>query len=225
MNYYIVSLGPCCMTKYVINTMKYHSPTMPFDWMFSSLTFIKNIMMDNFNLLLDKNYIKSTNPCWNKNKSYNILYNNDILQSKNITNHLLLKNELCDYHNFHMWNHYNLLEDEQFLKYKKYVNRFQEMLQSKELKIFLFIQYYDNDCIEEIIDFNEYLSKNIINYKMICIKCKKVDNKTQEFYCSYNTNNLHIYDLEIYNYQDTIEDEDVVKIKMEIDSFLKYVSL
>ena len=59
MNYYIISLGPYCITKNTINRMKYNSKTMPFDWMFSSLTFIKNVITDNFKSLLNKENIKS----------------------------------------------------------------------------------------------------------------------------------------------------------------------
>ena len=38
--------------------------------------------------------------------------------------------------------------------------------------------------------------------------------------CSYNNNNLYIYDLEIYRYEDEIEENNLEKIKKEIDSFL-----
>ena len=119
-----------------------------------------------------------------------------------------------------MWRHYNLLEEEQYIKYNKYVNRFRETIKSTDLKIFIFIQYYDNNCIDEIVSFNDYLLQNIINYKFICIKCFKVKDKTFDFMCSYNNNNLYIYDLEIYRYEDEIEENNLEKIKKEIDSFL-----
>ena len=214
---YIISLGPHCITKNAINKMKYISPTMPFDWMFSSLPFIKMILIDNFNRLLNRDYIKSTNPCFSKDKSYNVLYNNSILHHPNITNHLLIKNELCDYNNFHMWNHYNLLEDEQYTKYKKYIDRFNNVLQIDDLKIFLYIQYY-NHPIDEILDFNNYIMTRITNYKLLCIKCNKVDTKTDLFVCSYNHNNVYIYELEIDTYQDDMEDIHLDKIKIIIDN-------
>ena len=214
---HIISIGPHCITKNAINKMKFISPTMPFDWMFSSLTFIKMILIDNFKLLLNRDYIKSTNPCFSKNKSYNIIYNNSILSHPNITNHLLINNEICDYNNFHMWNHYNLLEDEQYIKYIKYIDRFNNVLQMDDLKIFLYIQYYNNS-IDEIVDFNNYLIQNIKNYKLLCIKCNKVDSKTDLFMCSYNDNNLYIYELEIDKYQDDMEDIHLDKIKIIIDS-------
>jgi len=214
----IISLGPFCMTKTCINNMQFNSPTMPFDWMFSSLTFIKSVIKDNFKELLNKKNIHSNKPCWSTNKSYHSLYNNDILQSKNITTHLLSKNELADYNNFHMWNHYNLLEEEQYEKYFKYIERFRTILNSESIKIFFYIQYYD-DSIEEIIDFNDYLSNNIINYKFVCIHCKKSEEE-KKFFCYYNKNNLYIYNLCINNYQDNIELIDVDKIKNEINSII-----
>ena len=162
MSVHVVSLGPFCITKYAINDMALESPTMPFDWMFSSLTFIKEVCADNFIQLMEKKNIRSTNPCWSKNKSYNICYNDSILRTKNIQTHYISKNEMCDYRNFHMWNHYNLLEEEQYDKYKKYVERFQTMFLSEERKLFIYIQYYDN-TIEEVIDF-----KNRVNSKIEC---------------------------------------------------------
>lgn len=200
--------------------MKYNSKTMPFDWMFSSLTFIKDVISNDFGLLLNKENIKSKNPCWDKNASYNVLYNDDILKSKNITNHLLIKKELCDYNNFHMWRHYNLLEEEQYSKYQKYVNRFRDTIKSEEFKIFLYIQYYDNNCLEEIFNFNDFLQKTVSNYKFVCIKCKKVEIKTTDFVCSYNNKNLHIYDLEVCKYEDELEEKDLEKIKAEMEALI-----
>jgi len=219
MNNHIVSLGPFCITKDAINSMNFYSKTMPFDWMFSSLLFIKDVIKDDFNLLLNKEYIKSTNPCWDKNKSYNILYNENILKSKNITNHFLIKNELAEYYNFHMWNHYNLLDEEQYNKYIKYVSRFKSMIQSEDLKIFLYVQYYD-DTINEIIEFNNYINETIKNYKLLCINCKKVNIKTNNLICSYNDNNLYIYDLEIEIYKNNLEEYDLEEIKQVINSLI-----
>jgi hypothetical protein len=202
--------------------MSFNSPTMPFDWMFSSLSFIKSVLQDEFSQLLSKEYICSSNPCWSKNKSYHTLYNSSILQSKNITTHLLTKNEMADYYNFHMWSHYNLLEEEQYVKYEKYVKRFQSMTKSNHLKIFLYIQYYD-DTISDVIDLNNYLSNIIKNYKFVCIHCKKVNKEiiNNTLVCTYNINNLYIYDLEIENYQDNLEQSALQQIKKELDIIIK----
>jgi hypothetical protein len=219
MNHFIVSLGPFCITKTTINQMDLISKTMPFDWMFSSLPFIKNVLIDNFSELLNKENIRSTNPCWSKDKSYNILYNNTILQSKNITTHLLAKKEFDDYNNFHMWNHYNLLEEEQYVKYVKYVERFRQMINSTDLKIFLYIHYYD-DTLFDVFDFNEYLMNQITNYKFICIHCKKVEvknNYSERGICCYKENNLHIYNIEIEKFHDTLDDESIDFIKKIIN--------
>ena len=225
MNYSIVSLGPFCITKNAINDMSYNSPTMPFDWMFSSLPFIKSVLQDDFCQLLKKEYIYSTNPCWSKDKSYNILYNDSILQSKNINTHLLTKNEMADYNNFHMWNHYNLLEEEQYTKYEKYVKRFQTMTRCSHLKIFLYIQYYENN-IFDVIDLNDYLLNTMTNYQLVCIHCKKVDKEriNGDLVCSYNKNNLYIYDLEIEKYQDNLEKEALQQIRTALDAIIEFNS-
>ena len=236
METHIVSLGPCCITKSCINNMKFYSKTMPFDWMFSSLTFIKNAICDDFIQLMDKNNIKSTNPCFSKNKSYNFLYNEIILNSQNITTHLLYKNELADYNNFHMWNHYNLLEEDQYVKYVKYIERFKNMFYSKELKIFMYIQYYSDEItdetsndsskeygnnVDDVVDFNNYINNIITNYKFICIRCKKTnENVMDNLNRSYYKDNLYIYDLKIEKWEDDIVQEDCEKIKVVINSII-----
>jgi hypothetical protein len=220
MNNYIISLGPFCITKTAINQIGFYSKTMPFDWMFSSLNFIKNVIMDDFNNLLNIDYICSTNPCWSKNKSYNTLYNDNILKSKNITTHLLSKEEYADYDNFHMWSHYNLLEEENYNKYVKYVERFKNVIHSRDKKIFLYIQYYDESLLD-VFDFNEYLNNTIINYKLICIHCKKVSEKNNEtIILSYDKNDLLIYNIEIEKYSDTLEDKYLEHLKKIIDAFI-----
>jgi hypothetical protein len=215
MGIHIVSLGPFCITKTAINDMNFNSPTMPFDWMFTSLTFIKEVLIDNFEQLMDKSKIRSTNPCWNKNKSYNICYNDGILRTKNIQTHYIYNNDKHDYYNFHMWNHYNLLEVEQYNKYKKYVERFQSMFSSVEMKLFIYVQYYD-DAIDEVIDFNNYLFESIHNYVFVCIRCIKATHPTDIINVSYNHKNLSIFDIEIDKWDAQIPKSHLFGIKEKI---------
>jgi hypothetical protein len=126
-----------------------------------------------------------------------------------------------------MWRHYNLLEADTYTKYITYVDRFKEVFQTPDLKLFLYIQSYGNESIEEMVDFNEYLLDSITNYRFICIKCSTVKEKTFEFRCSYDKDNLYIYDLEVSAYKDEIEEDDLKKIKSVMDVFLlepKYIS-
>lgn len=211
----IVSLGPYCVTKTAINNMKFDAPAMPFDWMFSSLAFVKKVLMDNFQSLMMKENIRSTNPCWSKDKSYNILYNTDILNTYTIQTHLLYKKEMPDYYNFHMWNHYNLLEEEQYNKYDKYVERFKSVYCSSEFKIFMYVHYYE-DAIDEIIEFNNYLNQHVQNYTFFCINCKKVPNPSKDILCSYDKDNLYICDVDIEKWEDDIPLSSLDSIKKHI---------
>jgi hypothetical protein len=84
----------------------------------------------------------------------------------------------------------------------------------------VYIQYY-YDTIREIIDFNDYLMETITNYKLFCIKCIKTNKKRKDhFYCSYEKDNIHIYDLEIEKYEDNINTEDLDKIKIAINNLI-----
>jgi hypothetical protein len=128
---------------------------------------------------------------------------------------------MADYQNFHMWNHYNLLEEDEYAKYEKYVNRFQIVTSGKDFKIFFYIQYYD-DTISDVIDLNDYLMTIMTNYKFVCIHCKKIDKERipSDLVCSYDKNNLYIYDLEIEKYQDNLEKEALQQIKIELDAII-----
>ena len=217
MGSYIIGLGPCCITKYAINDMNLDAPTLPFDWMFSSLSFIKKVLIDDFAQLLDKNNIRSTNPCWSKDKSYNICYNNDILKTHTIQTHLLSKNELPDYYNFHMWNHYNLLDTEQYDKYFKYVERFKTMVEADSKKLFIYVLYY-NSNINDVIEFNDYLYEHVRNYNFLCINCIKVSLPRVDITCSYEKKNLYVYDVDIDKWEDKIPMPILTKIKAVIDT-------
>jgi hypothetical protein len=202
------------MTKYAINQMNYYAKTLPFDWMFSSLLFIQTVMEDNFKELMNMNYIKSNNPYYSKNKSLNILYNKTIIDNVNIFNHFLFKNELKEVCNFHMWNHYNLLEEAQYIKYKKYIDRFTDIISSDDLKLFLYIQYFNED-VNDVFVFNNYLNKTVKNYRFICLNCIKINDK-DHFYCTYNENNLSVYELAMDKY-DYIPQYHLDKLKIIID--------
>ena len=202
------------MTKYAINHMNYDAKTLPFDWMFSSLPFIKTTMMDNFKELLNRDNILSTNPYYNPNKSFNSVYNKDILSHPNTITHLWHKNELRETFNFHMWNHYNLVEEDQYIKYKKYMDRFSSIISRDDLKIFLYIQYFNED-IDDVFDFNTYLNETVKNYRFICLNCVK-DRPKGDFTCMYDENNLSIYEVEMDVY-DYIPQYHLDKLKIIID--------
>jgi hypothetical protein len=114
-----------------------------------------------------------------------------------------------------MWNHYNLLEEENYTKYLKYVNRFQTMLTSSAIKVFMYIQYYDT-TLDEVIDFNTYLQDHIKDYVLICIHCKKTEHPSSTLLPSYEKDNLYVYDLEIDKWEDELPLSALEDIKKKI---------
>jgi hypothetical protein len=209
---FIFSIGPCCITKNLINELGYISKTGPFDWMFSSIDSIHKIIMDDFSNLLDKTFLRSENPCWDVNKSFNIKYNNAIKNNTNVSSHLIRKNEMMDYNNFHMFNHYNLLDEQQYDKYYKIVDRFKNNLKSPNHKLFLYINYY-NDSSESLFELNKYFEKTIDNYTILSINCIKVDSIcNSDLNCVYEHENLVIYNFYITDYNDFFDNGQIGKL-------------
>lgn len=204
----IISLGPFCITKYAINKMKLDSPTMPFDWMFSSLPFIKNCIEDKFQTLLSRQYIFQRGPCWSNEKSLHDIYNQQIRNHPIITYHMTYKGDnTAEYDHFHMWNHYNLCKNDSYDRYKMLVERFMEALKSSEKKVFFYTLYYDKIDIDEIIAFDQFLKQTIENYYLVIIHCtflKPVIIETPD--------NIKIYSFQVNRWSDEIPDEILTSI-------------
>ena len=69
---YIIPLGSQCFSAYFLKTNNLKKLSYPFDWIFSSPKVIVNILEDNFNNFLNKDYyaIKDINSSKNKHLMY-----------------------------------------------------------------------------------------------------------------------------------------------------------
>jgi hypothetical protein len=110
---YIIPLGSQCFSAFFLKTNNLKKTSYPFDWIFSSPKVIVNILEDNFKKFLDKNYymIKDVHSKHNKH----LIYLPDLM----------------------MFNHRNPLNDEDHLYYKRCIDRFYNVLERKEKKLFL----------------------------------------------------------------------------------------
>ena len=154
---YIIPLGSQCFSAYFLKTNNLKKLSYPFDWIFSSPKVIVNILEDNFNNFLNKDY-------------YAI---KDINSSKN--KHLMYLPDLM------MFNHRNPLKDEDYLYYLRCINRFYDVLNKKEKKLFLLTSLKNEikNELENICLLNHTLNSITENYILIAIfqKCTGEQNK------------------------------------------------
>ena len=154
---YIIPLGSQCFSAFFLKTNNLKKTSYPFDWIFSNPTVIINILDDNFKIFLDKNYYVIKDENLNQNK------------------HSIYLPELM------MFNHKNPYKDEDYLYYTRCVNRFNNILQKKEKKLFLLTSLRNeiSNELENICLLNNVLNNLTSNYILIAIfqKCTGVQSK------------------------------------------------
>lgn len=143
---YTCSLGSLCHSNQILKNNNLKKCSYPFDWIFSNCNNIIHCLEDDFSTFLDKSYYTSISP------------------------------HQCghSYYGKNMWWHHNPLTYENDYNYViRCINRFRQLLQYKEHKLFV-ITYVNMDKIEEIhkndiITFNNKFSKYTKNYTLLVI--------------------------------------------------------
>jgi hypothetical protein len=157
---YLVSLGCSCnvaMYMKILN-IKYYS--CPFDWIFSNLRMIQDIIEDNFKIFLDRSEYDEIN--------------------KKLVGHK-------QYHK-NLFNHHNPLRDDDYMYFLRCVDRFKKILSSSEEKLFVHTCYhtltytpkyrdlfhvpydsYKSETDQDFINFYEYLCSKTINFHLLII--------------------------------------------------------
>jgi len=167
---YTCSLGSLCHSSKILERTKHKLCSYPFDWIFSNCNNIIHCIEDNFNIFLDKSYYIT------------------VSQSK------------CGHSKYHncMFNHHNpLINIDHYNYYIRCVDRFKNLLQKKEHKLFIMIltnkiEIVKND-FDYIIDFNNKFSKYTSNYTLLVIFHIAKKNKNNHIF-TYN-NNIHFLEL------------------------------
>ena len=143
---YTCSLGNLCHASQILKNNNLKKSSYPFDWIFSNNNNIIHCIEDDFKKFLDKSY------------------------------YVNISNKKCghSYYNERMFNHHNPLNNENdYNYYVRCVNRFKNLLQCEEQKLFIMI-FVNMDNFEEnlknnIINFNNKFSKYTKNYKLLVI--------------------------------------------------------
>ncbi len=146
---YTCSLGSLCLTAEMLKRNKYKLCSYPFDWIFSNCDNIIHCIEDNFNIFLDKSYYQDVEFKWNNNQ--------------------------CGHRYYHvnMFNHFDPRNEKDYNYYVRCVDRFKNLLQKQQHKLFIMIipnmNNIDENIKNKIIEFNNKFSKYTSNYTLLVI--------------------------------------------------------
>ena len=167
---YVCSLGNCCHTSQFMKDNKLKKCSYPFDWIFSTYNNIIHCIEDDFKTFLDKKYYVSLEPgkCGNT------------------------------YYNKYLFNHHDPLNNENHYNYFiRCINRFKQLLQCKENKLFIMmivnIDNIDENIKIDIINFNNKFSKYTKNYKLLVIF--QIKNKQKNYHAFTHNDSIDFLEL------------------------------
>ena len=194
---YTCSLGGMCHSSQILKRNKYKSCSYPFDWIFSSCDTIMDCIEDNFNIFLDKSY------------------------------YINISHSTCGHSKYgnNMFMHFNpLINIQHYTYYVRCVDRFKNLLQQQQHKLFIMtfnnMNNIDENTKNNIIDFNNKFSKYTSNYTLLVIF--HIPNKEENYHIfTYNTNihflELHtlssLFNFEFINNNDNIYLDNIIKSK------------
>ena len=199
---YTCSLGFVCHSAQILKRNKYKLCSYPFDWIFSNCDNIIHCIEDNFNIFLDKSYY--------------------IHMSQSKCGHSKYGHAKCN-----MFNHHNpLINIDHYNYYVRCVDRFKNLLQKEEHKLFIMIivnnmnNIDDENIKKEIIEFNNKFSKYTFNYTLLIIL--HIPSKEQNHHIFTYNDNIHFLELhtlscsngvEFNNYNDNVYLDNIINSK------------
>ena len=163
------SLGSLCHSSQILKRNNLKLCSYPFDWIFSNYDNIIDCIEDNFQIFLDKSY------------------------------YINISESQCGHskYNNRMFNHHNpLINIDSYNYYVRCVDRFKNLLQKQEHKLFIMIfinmNNIDENIKNNIHDFNNKFSKYTYNYTLLVIF--HIPNQQQNHIFTYN-DNIHFLEL------------------------------
>lgn len=144
---HIISLGSHCLPALTLRKYGLKGKTLPFDWTYAHPKLVLDCLENGFSSLLNTSNIHTIS---RGIKSTNIKYWWD---SK-----------------YHTFPHHDLNDHGELLKFERYANRFNEILNSGDSKIFLIISRRMYDLSSHIIKIKDALIRRTSNFKLIGIQ-------------------------------------------------------
>ncbi len=178
----VCSLGTLCHTSYFIKQSNLKTESYPFDWIYSNINVIIDCLEDNFSKFLDKKYyvnVKNSPACSHS------LYGNS------------------------MFNHYNPLKPEIYDYYSRCVNRFINLLNNSNNKLFIILNVNQNNNknidsdIINLYKLNNLLLSKTSNYKILYIN--HFSNRTPKYQFTQLHNNIDLLDISTKSKSDGVK--------------------
>ena len=171
------SLGSLCHSSEILKRNNLKLCSYPFDWIFSNCDNIIHCIEDNFQIFLDKSYYINISQSQCGHSKYN---------------------------NSMFWHHNPLINIDHYNYYIRCVDRFKNLLQKQEHKLFIMIFVNMNNIDENIknkmIEFNNKFSNYTSNYTLLVIF--HIPNKEKNhniFTYNDNINFLELHTLSLSN--------------------------
>lgn len=184
------SLGYRCQIGTIMKNIGMKSVSYPFDWIVSDLLIKIDIINNNFENFLDINNYEYVE----QGEVYNIIDNNkNLVANENYSyNKFYGNNNDGLYHLKIGLNHYDLKNTENYDYFKRCINRFNNLLQLSDKKIFLYMNpLISYDKLDETINsyniFTDYFNKITTNFVIIYFVLLKTNNDIGS-YDIYNNN-------------------------------------
>ena len=197
---YVCSLGSLCQSSQILKNNNLKKCSYPFDWIFSNCNNIIHCLKDDFKIFLDKSY------------------------------YFTISDKICGHSYYHkqMFKHHNpLINEADYNYYVRCVNRFKNLLQYKEKKLFVMI-FINMENLEEhlkndIINFNNEFSKYTTNYTLLVIfHIKNKENIYHNFTHNDNIDFLEIHTISESNGIEFINKTDNIYLNILIKSHYNF---
>lgn len=211
---YLISLGCSCNVATYLKKLNIKKCSYPFDWIFSNLKMIQDVIDDDFKKFMDKS--------------------NFIVVKPSATGHKI-------YHK-QMFNHHNPLIKENYKYFERCINRFNNIINSPKGKLFVhttyadptstplyknqFIEPYNQYIVESIndfINFYKYLQTKTKNFKLLIIVQIPFSKQPQIQKIDAKIDDLHIYNLYLKGpcsgllFDNEIDNQNCIKIFNSFD--------
>jgi len=153
----IVSIGPLCITAGTLKSVNLRTQAYPFDWIFSSLSMVKDCIETGFSNFLNKDFLVKTGATSSTNTHYKCCQEN-------------------------IFNHHDLTDESTYNTYKRRCERFMNTLKHKGMYMLYMVKDTEEEAYGNFLDeFVDFMQENHPTTKIIYIRIIQDDTYTFSF--------------------------------------------
>ena len=178
------SLGPGCHSSQVFKRLELKTESYPFDWGNSSTEVIRDCIKDDFSKFLDRNLYSPAENLWDDDRLCHHDFYKPFLQKDHPAKQIFFR-------------HRDPLNNERdYIYYQRCIERFRNLLASKEHKVFL-VMYANrgNDVTDSVMDailLSKFFEQYTSDFTIIAVHQEITGYRRHRFI---NSDNLKIIDL------------------------------